>query len=229
MLLNTHMQNKPLDQKSVYQNIYDGEIFQKSRCIWHENIMMDWFRSLLTSMGYESSGQSNKKYSRSDRTAVICLADDFYTCQVPYTGAPTPVVFDHNTTVVTDNFATCATQYKIVQLPESYFGIYSYQPSLQQWTPERRFTFSVNRIDFKRTQIFVELLSRTLFPNSRVIDLQRDLINFNCWSWQNSSDTADMCRHNFEHEFKQFSPELQIIYQTAFDTVADQMPFKNHE
>lgn len=223
------MQNKPLDQKTNYHDIYEGEVFQQSRCIWHENVMMDTFKSLLMMSGYHSTNTaSNKNWQRNDKNVVVCFADDFYTCRAPNTSPPVPLTFDRNTTLITDNFVTCATQFEVLQLPQSYFGIYYYQPAQQDWAPERRFNFSVNRIDFKRIMLLLELLSRTFKPNTREIDLEQDLINFNCFSWRNSSSTPEECQDNFATEFNFLNTELKTLYKPAFDKVKNLMPFKNH-
>jgi len=229
VLLNTHMQNQPFDQKTFYHDIYDGEIFQKSRCIWHENTTMDMFKSLLINSGYECIDDNLKKrWKKGDRTVVICLADDFYTCRVPESFPPVPMTFDRNTLLITDNFVTCATQFQILNLPENYFGIYYYQPEHQEWLPERRFNFSVNRIDYKRISLFCELLSRTFLPNSKKIDLNRDYINFNCFNWRNTSSTIEECKDNFNSEFKTLDNNIQEIYKSVYETTIDLMPFKNH-
>jgi hypothetical protein len=224
------MYNQKLDIQSHYHDIYEGEIFQKSKCIWHENTLMDTFRSLLINLNYQCVDEATKKrWKKGDQTVVICLADDFYTCREPDTFPPVPTAFDKNTLLITDNFVTCATQFQVLPLPENYFGIYYYQPEHQDWAPERRFNFSVNRIDYKRISLFCELLSRTLVPNSRKIDLNRDLVNFNCFSWRNSSSTVQECQDNFDSEFQHFDPTIKSLYQLVYDATFDHLPFKNHD
>jgi len=222
LLLSTHM-------KDLYHHIYDGEIFQKTSCIWHENAMMDFFRSVLINLGYTPTNEIKKVWQRGDQTVVICLADDVFTCKPWKQPGTMPDAWDTNTTVITDNAITCATQYQVCQLPDSYFGIYSYQPELSDWTPTRRFNFSVNRLDTKRLELFLELTTRTLYPNSRIFDLERDLVNFNCWHWGSTNDSPEAFRKSFSKEFAQVPDVLQSVYRTAFEHMAPLMPYRNHE
>ena len=222
VLLSTHM-------RDPYHHIHDGEIFQQSRCIWHENIMMDFFRSQLTQLGYHSVSESNKVWARGSQQVVVCLADDVFTCKPWDQPSTMPDAWDTNTTVITDNTITCATQYQVCQLPDSYFGIYSYTPELSDWTPERRFNFSVNRLDAKRLMLFLELTTRTLYPNSRIFDLERDLVNFNCWHWGSKNDSPAAFRASFSKEFGHVPDVLQAVYRSAFEHMAPLMPYRNHE
>ena len=222
VLLSTHM-------RDPYHHIHDGEVFQKSRCIWHENIMMDFFRSQLTQLGYHSISESNKVWARGSRQVIVCLADDVFTCKPWDQPGTMPDAWDTNTTVITDNAITCATQYQVCQLPDSYFGIYSYQPKLSDWTPERRFNFSVNRLDAKRLMLFLELTTRTLYPRSRIFDLEQDLVNFNCWHWGSTNDSPDAFCKSFSKEFTHVPDVLQAVYRTAFEHMMPLMPYRNHE
>jgi hypothetical protein len=139
-----------------------------------------------------------------------------------------PDAWDINTMVITDNTITCATQYQVHRLPDSYFGIYSYSPSDTEWTPERRFNFAVNRLDTKRLQLFLELTSRTLFPNSRIFDLERDYVNFNCWHWGSTNDSAAEFQTSFAKEFEHVAANLKTVYLNAFEHMAPLMPYRNH-
>lgn len=214
--------------RDPYHHIHDGEIFQKSRCIWHENIMMDFFRSQLTMLGYQSISESNKVWARGSQKVIVCLADDVFTCKPWDEPGTMPDAWDRDTTVITDNSITCATQYRVCQLPDSYFGIYSYSPENIEWRPERRFNFSVNRLDTKRLQLFLELVTRTLYPNSRIFDLERDYVNFNCWHWGSSNDSPEAFQQSFANEFSYVDETLQQIYQKAFDHMRPLMPYCNH-
>ena len=217
------------NMRDPYHHIHDGEVFQQSRCIWHENTMMDFFRSQLTMLGYHSTSDSNKVWARGSRQVIVCLADDVFTCR-PYDRPGTmPDAWDTATTVITDNAITCATQYQVCQLPDSYFGIYNYQPELNQWQPERRFNFSVNRLDAKRLQLFLELTTRTLYPNSRIFDLERDLVNFNCWHWGSKNDSPAAFQHSFSQEFSYVPDTLQHVYRAAYEHMLPLMPYRNHE
>lgn len=209
----------------LYHNIYDGEIFQQSRCIWHENTLMDFFRSALLNMGYHSVSDSNKVYRCNDRTVVICLVDDFSTCSTEYSTA-LPYLFDPNTVVITDNWCAVPTQYTVLQLPTSFFGIYQHQPAAPAWQPDRRFNFSVNRLDTKRMLLMLELWHRSRYnPDA---DLQ-DLINFNCWSWNGDNKSDLGLRSNFEQQWQQLDSQYHSVYQETYDDLVPRMPLRNHD
>lgn len=214
--------------KDLYHDIYTSEVFKQTQCIWHENTTLDFFRSLLTALGYRSTGGSNKVWQRGDRTVVVCLADDIATCGPMDRILPMAQLFDPKTVVITDNLVNSPTQYRVIQLPESYFGIYNYAPQKAEWKPERRFSFSVNRIDYKRMALFLELTSRTTIPNSRDLDLERDFVNFNCWAWDSSNDTPEALQQNFANVMGFISDNLKRVYQKAYDEMLPRMPYRNH-
>ena len=163
-----------------YHEIYTGEIFQTSQCIWHENTLLDFFRSNLISLGYQSADSNNKVWRRGNQTVVVCLVDDFTTCSENYS-LSVPYLFDTNTVVITDNHVNVPTQYRVCQLPESFYGIYAHTPAVTTWQPNRRFCFAVNRMDHKRTLMFLEMRLRIQYNPD--IDIM-DYANFNCWSWE---------------------------------------------
>jgi len=222
---------------SLNQHIHNGEIFQKSRCIWHENAMMDFFRSQLQMLGYHSVSVSNKVWARGSQQVVICLADDIYTCRAQGYRGPLATTWDSNTTVITDNYINCATQYPVYRLPDSYFGIYHYQPELNDWQPSRRFNFAVNRLDAKRLILFLQLLHTTIKPDPDpmhhdwpwLLDLDRDFVNFNCWHWKSTNDSAQVFQENFVSEFENLAPGLQKLYRNTFDQITAHMPYRNHD
>lgn len=230
MLLSTHM-------RDPYHHIHDGEVFQQSRCIWHENIMMDFFRSQLISLGYAPANDSRKVWRRGEQTVVVCLADDFATCGPMDQILPMAQMFDRKTVVITDNQVNSPTQYQVAQLPQSYFGIYNYTPSITEWTPERRFSFSVNRIDTKRMTLFLELITRATKPDPRncgdivyplLLDLDRDFVNFNCWAWGSSNDSAEALQQNFTEAIEFIPDNLKKIYQKTHKEMLPKMPYRNH-
>lgn len=208
----------------LYHSIYNGEVFIKSQCIWHENALMDFFRSTLIALGYTSCDSSNKVWQRGHQTVITCLVDDFSTCSNNYSTA-LPYLFDHNTVVITDNRVNVPTQYQVCQLPSSFFGIYSHQPSLTQWIPDRRFNFSVNRLDAKRMLLFLELCLRSMnMPNAEHIDY----VNFNCWAWDGDNSTDIGLQANFQQQWQKLEEQYQQVYQQTYDQMLLRMPFKNH-
>ncbi len=215
--------------QDLYHHIYTSEIFQKSQCIWHENVLMDFFRSQLISLGYTPVQDSKKVWQRGDRTVVICLVDDFVSCSDEFS-TPTPYLFDKNTVVITDNRVSCPTQYRVLQLPDSFFGMYYYEPELQTFAPEKRFHFSVNRLDSKRLLTLLELTHRTPpDTESQTGEFVNDLINFNCWSWGSSNDSPDNLKENFVRCFEEQIPVYQEVYQEAYRNLLEFVPLRNHD
>lgn len=218
----------------LYHHIYTSEVFQKTQCIWHENTTLDLFRSLLINLGYVPANDSQKVWRREHKTVVVCLADDFTTCGPRENIPAISQMFDSNTVVITDNQVNSPTQYQVAQLPRSYFGIYNYTPAITEWTPERRFSFSVNRIDTKRMMLFLELTSRTVKQNPidpnypYLLDFDRDLVNFNCWSWGSSNDSAQILQQNFTEVMQSIPNTLKEIYQRSYDELLPKMPYRNH-
>lgn len=213
----------------LYHSIYDGEIFRTSNCIWHENTVMDFVRSQLQSLGYRSTSDNNKIWQRDHRQVVICLVDDFSTCRdQPQQGFP--YQFDANTVVITDNHVTVPTVYTVCQLPASFFGIYSHSPASQSWQPDRRFNFSVNRLDTKRMWVMLELWNRAMYmalTDGLSVDCL-DLINFNCWQWHSSNDSTEVCQNNFTQQWQMLEEHFHSTYDHVYQDLLPRMPWHNH-
>jgi hypothetical protein len=208
----------------LYHNIYRGEIFEKSRCIWHENALMDFFRSNLIALGYQSVNDSNKVWRRNGKTVVVCLVDDFSTCTNDYSTA-LPYWFDSETVVITDNQINAPTQYKLCPLPSSFFGIYWHEPQQIQWCPERRFNFSINRIDVKRMFLFLELWHRCRrMPEASALDY----VNFNCWAWDGDNQTPQGLVDNFKRQWELLDSNYHNVYNDTYQDLLKQLPFRNH-
>ena len=209
----------------AYHHIYDGEIHQKSRCIWHENTLMDFFRSNLIMRGYQSQDSTNKVWHRDGQRVVICLVDDYTTCsgiKDPYV----PSIWDSNTLVITDNQVTCPTHYRVETLPSSFFGIYAYQPNDRTWQPDRRFNFAVNRIDARRMALLLEYRKRLPWEPNRD---SWDYVNFNCWRWNGDNTSTEGFRQNFEDEYAALDQVVKDIHQITKDTDMPAMPWRNHD
>lgn len=217
----------------LFNDVYRGEIFLASRCLQHENNIIAFCKSQLQLLGYRSSEQHPKVWYRGDRTVVICLVDDIDTCSDRWS-AGMGSKFDRNTVVITDNYVCVPTEYQVLRLPDSFFGIYHHDPSLDHWTPDRRFNFSINRLDTKRVLLYLELRSRTMrlaLPAQQGITCENmDYVNFNCWheSSRSSQDTQDL-RRNLANEWQNLPQNLQTTYQAAYDTALPHMPYCNHD
>ena len=117
-----------------------------------------------------------------------------------------------------------ATNYQILKLPSSYFGVFSYVPADQNWTPSRRFNFSVNRLDSQRQLILLELTKQ-----SGGIDQvqQLDHVNFNARA-QGNEHTAEHAQHSFAHCWTQLNQLHNTEYSKWFDQTRPHIPIRNH-
>jgi hypothetical protein len=206
----------------LYHSIYENEIFVKSRCIWHENTLLDFFRSQLIALGYTAVDDSNKTWRRGDQTVVVCLVDDFTTCNTNYDLA-LPYMFDRDTVVITDTWCGAPTQYQVARLPDSFFGIYAHQTEHLPWKPQRRFNFAVNRLDAKRMLMLLELQLR-----SEDHPTNQDYINFNCWSWDGDNATAKGLQDNFQRQYQLLESQYNEVYEHTYNRLIDKMPYRNH-
>lgn len=204
-----------------YHHIYTGDVFQQSECIWHENTLLDFFRSSLKSLGYHSMSDSNKVWRRGDRTVVVCLVDDYTTCAERF-DVGLPYIFNQNTTVITDTHVQTPTQYQVCELPPSFFGIYAHAPE-HQWTPQRRFTMGINRLDSKRLLMFLELMLR-----SEYLEADLDHVNFNCWRWDGDNTSLQGLKQNFETQYQELESQFHEVYHNIHSKIQDRMPYANH-
>jgi len=149
---------------------------------------------------------------------VVSLVDDLWDCANDRF-QDTPYLFDCDTTVITDNFLNCPSVYRIYRAPPSFYGIYSYTPDNQEWTPNRDYTFAINRQDYKRMQVLLQLHQ----------DLGLDLgyVNFNCQIGGERLAPADVRREAFVNEAMAHSGSTQE--RNAFLKLANQVPIKNHD
>ena len=210
--------------QDLYHEIYTSEVFDASQCIWHENNLMNFLHSMLMKLGYEPVKDGHKTWRRGDKTVVVCLVDDYISTTTDY-DTPVAYRFDRNTTVITDNFVTSPTLYRVFQLPTSWFGIYNYQPRAVDYNPTRRFNFAVNRIDSKRLLLMLEIALRSeKYPDRDTLDF----INFNCWSWEGDNQTTEGLRESFARVYQGLEPQYREVYQETFERLLPDMPFRNH-
>jgi hypothetical protein len=174
-------------------------------------------------MGYQKIPGSARAWGRGNRKVIVCLADDFGVNRDDWS-LPPDQWFDTDTTVVTDNYMPFATNYQILQLPTSYFGVFSYVPADQHWVPSRRFNFSVNRLDSQRQLILLELTKQ-----SGGIDQvqQLDYVNFNARA-QGNEHTAEHAQHSFAHCWAHLTQLHNTEYAEWFDQTRLHIPIRNH-
>lgn len=208
------------DQKEIYQ----GEIWQKTNCLHKEFQINQTIYDLLREQGFLPTDHE-KIWKKNDRTVVVSLVDDLRSCSTDY-HSDLPYLFDRFTTVITDNYVTCPTQYQVIRLPDSFFGIYGYHPSNVDWQPDRDFSFAVNRLDHRRMHLMLDLAWRTR--------LNDGYVNFNCQrrssahasiTLQAPETSAQVFRDEWEH----FTGDQREKFQPVFKKLESRMPYKNHD
>jgi hypothetical protein len=197
-----------------YQEIYQGEIFVKSQCIELENSLMDFFQRNLLMLNYQPVDLSKKIWRRDNKTVIVCLVDDISTCSDNMLNVSE--LFDSNTVVITDNKINVDTDYQVLKLPDSFFGIYYYSPENINFAPKKDINLSVNRINPERLSILFELLE--------YYDLDEMNINFNCFMHEKKLDQNSLIENfNLNWEYiKSFK------YSSHYSTLAQAMPINNH-
>ena len=207
-----------------FYNIAHGEIFKKSFRIQKEHIVANFFSGILLSLGYTTTDLARRRWQRDNKTVIVCLADDFNICGADRSKPPMEW-YDTNTIVITDNYIKFRPQYNVIRLPTSYFGIFNYTPENQEYTPTRRFNFSVNRLDSQRELVLAELINQTI---DLANVLQQDYINFNCWDPLGANDTADNLESNFLKYWSQLSEIDPLIYTPIMEQIVGAIPIRNH-
>lgn len=198
----------------ISNTMHSNEIWQASQCLEHEESAVDVIHTRLNELGYQTTtvvSHTRSHWQREHRRMVVSLVDDIWDCAEDKSH-DTPYLFDADTTVITDNWINTPTVYKLVQVPDSFYGIYSYQPVDQMWQPDRDYTFAVNRIDFKRMQLLLNVYQR--------LEFDCGYVNFNCAQGRNTDP-----QHNF-HALLEYAStkELSVLCQ-----LSDMMPVKNHD
>jgi hypothetical protein len=198
-------------------NTFYSEIFQKSRCLMLEESLINFLQNNLHLMGYVPRDRSKKMWFKNNKTVVICLVDDISTCSD--NNLTSFEWFDSNTVVITDNKIYSPTRYRVLQLPESFFGIYYYQPDNVNFSPEKLINLSVNRIDPLRQSILLELVS-----HNNINEIFKDLnINFNCFMHEKDSDVESLVNN-----FKSVGDINQNCQNKYFQELLQHIPINTH-
>ena len=193
--------------------MHSNEIWQASHCLELEESAVGMIYARLTELGYQTTtvvSHTRSHWQRGPCNVVVSLVDDAWDCAEDKS-QDTPYLFDADTMVITDNWINTPTVYKLAQVPDSFYGIYSYQPGDQTWQPDRDYTFAVNRVDFKRMQILLNLYQQLGFD--------RGYVNFNCVQGRNTEP-----QHNF-HALLEYASDKEL---PEFYQLANMMPVKNY-
>jgi len=196
----------------VSSMIHRGEIWLKSQCLAQEEQLVKDIYACLQQHCYQiisTVSHTRSRWQRGSQKVVVSLVDDLWDCAEDRS-QDTPYLFDRDTTVITDNFLNCPTTYPIYRTPQSFYGIYSYMPDILNWTPDRDYAFAVNRQDYKRMQILLQLYQHMGFASGYV--------NFNCESGG---------RQEFIHNAVAYSANVQE--REVLLNLANQVPIKNHD
>lgn len=106
----------------VFNVIHSGEIWNQSQCLAQESNINNTIYHTLQDIGFAKT-DNPRIWKRRKQTAIVCLVDDVRSCSTDY-HIDLPYLFDTDTTVITDNYITCPTQYRVIKLPTSFLGIY---------------------------------------------------------------------------------------------------------
>ena len=200
---------------------HGSEIWGKTDCQTKEGDIRDGVRDHLLELGFEN--QSQNQYVSQDQKSIvqIQMVDDIH--QPAPRNIPTPYMYNKNFVIITDNYVSCPTQYKIIKLPESFFGIYCYEISNLDWLPDRDFSFCVNRLDGTRLLLLLDLAWQ--------IDLARGYVNFNCQhrysdqTWPNIQYTPAAV----ELHWNSLQKHTKHLYKQTYESVVQNLPMKNYD
>lgn len=197
------------------QSIHNGEIWHLSQCLQQEENIVSRIYDQLSRQGYQIKNiisATRSTWHRGSEKAVVSLVDDAWDC-AENRSRDTPYLFDADTTVITDNWINTPTVYRVARLPNTFYGIYYYQPADLIWRPDRDYTFAVNRIDFKRMRVLLNLHQQ--------LGIDSGYVNFNC---EDRTTVSQSPQQNFLNQLCHAEPaEIK-----GLQTLASQMPVKNY-
>ena len=196
-----------------YKYLMSNETWQSTQCLAQEEAAVGAIYTRLTELGYRTTtvvSHTRSIWRRGHHQVVVSLVDDAWDCALDR-GQDTPYLFDADTMVVTDNRINTPTVYQVARLPDSFYGIYSYVPNNQTWAPDRDYTFAVNRIDFRRMRILLNLHQH--------LGIDQGHVNFNCVLGRNS-DPKQVFDAQLIHATEQELP--------MFRQLSHMMPLKNY-
>jgi len=202
-----------------YKKIYESEVFAKSQCIWRENSFVDFLRTLLDSHGYVAQDERRFVWQKFQRRIYIAIVDDIN--QLNYNTSDSFIdSLTSDDIVITDSWFNRPARCQIIQLPNSWFGIYAYQPSELCAVPDRDYSMPINRIDFNRMHLMLDMHSKGLITD-------QTYVNFNCARHTDKGDVQDQ-KDLWDSNWQNIPGNYKDTYQQSFDELREAMPFKNH-
>lgn len=197
-------------------------IWIESHCLDKERAVLQTVIAKIESHGYARSTGNHRLWTLGQHKVIICLVDDIRSASFDYE-TDLPYLFDRDTLVITDNYISCPTQYRVMTMPHSFFGIYAHGRQ-ETWDPDRLYCFSVNRIDDRRFKLMLEL--------GRRAHLAHGYVNFNCQTQHFDEpivpDFPEL-RSNFRACHDHLSQDDRDKYQSSFNMLHDLMPYRNYE
>lgn len=203
-----------------YKNTYGGEIFSQSQCIWHETTLVDSLRSLLMLSGYETQDSGRFVWHKDQKRVLIAIVDDIEHLNQEFHEDFLSTLTDRDV-VVTDNWIGRPLQARVLALPDSWFGIYAHRPTITIDPPTKAWSMSVNRIDYNRSMIMLELHMRGHITDNC-------LISFNCVHHSDGDASIDH-QARWAEQWSNIEPYCQEKYQRSYERLAPLMPFRNHD
>ena len=204
-----------------YAKTYQSEIFVKSQCLDQEYSLVEQLRELLASLGYTSTDPRRFIWQRDQYRVFLAIVDDIESIspepQEDFLGTLTS-----NDVIITDNWISRPLRAKIIALPESWFGIYSYTPEIIADTPDRDYTLAVNRIDSVRATILLEM------QQWRHLSGTQGYVNFNCASHA-LDQTIEQKRELWNRAVEDIQTWHEGRYDRAIADIRTLIPFRNHD
>lgn len=197
------------------KNIPLGNGIWKSGCLIREEKIAKEISIFLTDQGWDKKLKNGRVWTKENKKIVVCLVDHHRHLNGKL---DEPIeLYGKDCLVVTDN-QIHNPQHDILNLPNSFFGIYNNNNfEYVTWQPERKFSFSINRIDLSRLEVFLAL--------SKQLGINEGYVNFNC-QWPGNFACY---QKNYEDYFKQLSVDKQKNYKNEFDKFYDNLPFRNYD
>jgi len=199
---------------------HDQGIWIDSNCAAKERQVFADIEHVIRAQGFVADPNNWRKWSRGKHQIVLCLVDDIISATNEHT-KDMPYLFDRHTTVISDNYLSCPTQFNLIRLPQSFFGIYAHDP-VGSWQPDRSFCFSVNRLDNRRLLVLLELMRRS--------STDAGYVNFNCQfsERQDPQPSIDDLRANFVRHLDNLGPHERATYRNVFHNLQSQIPIRNY-
>lgn len=204
-----------------------SEIFEKSQCLEKEEQTIREIEEVLIAADFTQSNRYT--WQRGNKTVIVRLVDDFTNICGKNWVENFPCGLNVDTLVITDNFVNSITQFEVMRLPDSFFGIYYYEPTKKVFAPDRVCSLQINRADAFRLTAMLTLVHLLADCDLHELD-QHAYLSFNGIIANTDSrhlpDSTDLhlnlldMWHSLEHE-------LKVHFHRAYTTIGCHLPYKN--